>query len=74
MFEYFIGPLLRVQVLWRGAVGDADRRGPLQGRGLVCHHLGSGQQQPAAACARQLSRQLQTPAQAVLVSGPLAGR
>lgn len=50
-FQAFVISLLCVQVLWRGAVGDADWRGALQGRGLLCYHMGSGQQQSAAACA-----------------------
>lgn len=57
-----------MQVLWCGAVGDANRRGALQGCGFLCYHLGSWQQQSASACARELSRQLQTAAEAVLVS------
>ena len=38
-----------LQVIRRRAVGDVDRGGALQGRGLLCYHLGSGQQQSAAA-------------------------
>lgn len=56
-----------MQVLRCGSVGDANRRGALQGCGFLCHHLGSWQQQFASACARELSRQLQTAAEAVLV-------
>lgn len=40
-----------LKVIWRCAVGDADGGGALQGRGLLRYHLGSGKQQPAAACA-----------------------
>lgn len=50
-------------------MGDANRRDTLQRCGLVCHHLGSRQQQPAAACARELPRWLQDPPQTVLVIG-----
>lgn len=57
-----------MQVLRCGAVGDANRRGALQGCGFLGYYLGSWQQQSASACARELSRQLQTTAEAVLVS------
>lgn len=60
--------LVSLQVIWCCAVGDADRRGAVQGCGLLRYHLGSGQQQSAAARARQLSRELQTAAEAMLVS------
>lgn len=60
--------LVSLQVIWCCAVGDVDRRGAVQGCGLLRYHLGSGQQQSAAARARQLSRELQTAAEAMLVS------
>lgn len=56
-----------MQVLRCGAVGDANRRGALQGCGFLRYHLGGRQQQFAPARARELSRQLQTAAEAVLV-------
>lgn len=59
---------ISLQVIWCCAVGDVDRRSAVQGCGLLCHNLGSGQQQSAAACARQLPRELQTAPQAMLVS------
>ncbi|XP_068068527.1 mitogen-activated protein kinase kinase kinase 12 isoform X3 [Anomalospiza imberbis] len=71
-------------VLRGGAVGAADGRDPLQGRGLVGHNLGRGQQQPPPARALQLPRWLQgaaapvleqqTPEPAVLPPDPAAPR
>lgn len=62
-----------VQVVRGGAVGAAQRGDALPGRGLECHHLGRGQQQPAAARAGQLPRRL-SPAHAPVLVGLCSGR